>query len=40
MEESKITVVVPAYNAEKTIDKTLKSILGGGMAQYRSNCRK
>lgn len=30
MEEDKISVIVPAYNAEKTITKTLRSILGGG----------
>ncbi len=25
----KVSVIVPAYNAEKTIEKTLNSILGG-----------
>lgn len=30
MEKEKISVIVPAYNAEKTIERTLKSILGGG----------
>lgn len=30
MEKEKISVIVPAYNAEKTIERTLNSILGGG----------
>lgn len=29
MEEFKVSVIVPAYNAEKTIGRTLSSILGG-----------
>ena len=31
MEKEKISIIVPAYNAEKTIERTLKSILGGGI---------
>lgn len=30
MENNKVSVVVPAYNAEKTIENTLEKILGGG----------
>lgn len=29
MENNKVSVVVPAYNAEKTIENTLEKILGG-----------
>lgn len=31
MEQDKISVIVPAYNSGKTIDKTLNSILWGGV---------
>ena len=30
MEEDKISVIIPAYNAETTIKRTLDSILRGG----------
>jgi glycosyltransferase involved in cell wall biosynthesis len=30
MNEKKVSVIVPAYNAEKTIERTLNSICGGG----------
>lgn len=29
MEKDKVSVIVPAYNSEKTIARTLSSILGG-----------
>jgi glycosyltransferase involved in cell wall biosynthesis len=29
-EDKKVSVIIPAYNAEKTIERTLNSIIGGG----------
>jgi glycosyltransferase involved in cell wall biosynthesis len=34
MNEKKVSVIVPAYNAEKTIERTLNSICGGGVSKY------
>lgn len=36
MEKDKISVIVPAYNAEKTISRCLNSIIGGGVQERRS----
>lgn len=34
MEESKVSVIVPVYNAEKTIQRSLESVLYGGYSNF------
>lgn len=31
MEENKVSVIIPAYNCEKTIERAICSIVGGGI---------
>lgn len=31
MEKEKISVIIPAYNAEKTIERCILSVIGGGV---------
>lgn len=40
MEKDKISVIVPAYNAERTVERCISSIIGGGVSEYRNNCCK